>query len=837
MSDVKHAHPSSEQLAAFKEGRLSKAAVVALQAHLEMCAACRERVETTIVLTGRPPDTDSRNLQEAATVAPGVPAPAEPVRVPAALAEHPRYRIQELLGTGGMGSVYKAEHRMMERLVALKVISPSLIANPDAVQRFHLEVKAAARLSHPNIVTAFDADQAGHLHFLVMEFVEGLSLAQVIEKRGPLPIAHACEYIRQTALGLQHAFEQGMVHRDIKPQNLMLTPKGRVKILDFGLARFASETSKAGLTRDTVSAPNSRLTLAGSIVGTPDYIAPEQVTDAHTADIRADIYSLGCTFYDLLTGRPPFPEGNTLQKMMAHIEESPCPVRTLRQEVSLELVCVLGRMMAKDPAERYQTPGEVARALAPFVKSALASGQETERTGEHAPVRSSPLLTPVPAIGKDTPPGAANEDERLGADRPRRRRRRTAPHRARHPWLIPGLGIGLLLVVIGLIAGKKMFSAREIGAVPPNASVMRPSVSVPEHWKKFTSKEGGFSVYFPSANLREVTLPLPLVNGEKKGVGALLPNDQGLYTVFYSELPAAVIQQPGDADRILDIIPIQVRGQGAKVLGEMKKISLDGYPGREVSLEAAGKELSALIRAIFPGREAALEIAGKGFVLFRIYLVKSRQYELVAVGTKERISSQETEAFLDSFQLTGKKVFLPKERADSPPSTNVSQPPSKPPEGWTELASQEGGFRVLFPSATPVHEKKTVPTQIGPLQLHIISVELPNKQGLYSVIYNELPFVTNPQDNRPIEPVVQNIKAYFQGARVIGEPKRIRLEGYPGLELNLEQSVAGPLIPVAGTLIMRIYWVKNRQYQIITGGRLTFTDNQRFFESFKLLSR
>jgi serine/threonine protein kinase len=639
MSDVKLSHPSPEQLAAFKEGRLGKAAVAALQAHLETCVACRGRLEATIEFTGSPPDTDSRNLPEAATVIPGVSVPADLAGVPAALAEHPRYRIQELLGTGGMGSVYKAEHRMMERLVALKVINPNLITNPGAVQRFHLEVKAAARLSHPNIVTAYDAEQAGNLHFLVMEFIEGMSLAQVIEKRGWLPIVHACEYIRQTALGLQHAFEQGMVHRDIKPQNLMLTPKGRIKILDFGLARFVSESGPhAELVQGNESGTGKRLTLAGAIMGTPDYIAPEQVTDPRAADIRADIYSLGCTFYNLLTGRPPFPEGSDLQKMMAQIEESPPPVRGLREDVSPELVCVLGRMMAKDPAERYQTPAEVVRALTPFIKSALAAGKETGQPSEHAPVRSDPQLPPLPAAtGETPPPRIAEAGEESVVARPRRKRSRSTRRPARPRWLIPGLVIGLVLVLPVLFVGKKVFST--------------------------------------------------------------------------------------------------------------------------------------------------------------------------------------------------------KERTDGLPSTTVSQPPPKPPEGWTELISQEGGFRVLLPSATPVHEKRIVPTPIGPLELHITTVVLPNKQGLYSVIYNELPFVTNPQDKRPIEPAVQNIKAFFQGTRVIGEPKKIRFEGYPGLELNLEQPAKGGPIPVEGTLIMRIYWVKNRQYQIITGGRLTFADNQRFFDSFKLLPR
>jgi serine/threonine protein kinase len=292
----------------------------------------------------------------------GATVPPVNTGVPAGLVDHPRYRILEQIGAGGMGTVYKAEHRVMERVVALKVISPALTAVPGAVERFHREVKAAARLSHPNIVTAYDAEQAGDCHFLVMEFVTGTNLATVVRQRGPLPVGLACGYIRQVALGLQHAFEQGMVHRDIKPHNLMLTSGGRVKILDFGLARFASETT-----------PALALTQASQIMGTPDYMAPEQATDARSADIRADLYSLGCSLYHLVAGRPPFADLPVIHKLMAHLECAPEPITAFEPSVPPGLVAVLDRLLAKDPARRYQTPAEVARALGPFVTGAAAS--------------------------------------------------------------------------------------------------------------------------------------------------------------------------------------------------------------------------------------------------------------------------------------------------------------------------------------------------------------------------------------------------------------------------------------------------------------------------------
>ncbi len=315
--------------------------------------------------------TAARDVHEAATVTgPAAVPAADPV--PPALAGHPRYRVLGLLGAGGMGAVYKAEHLRMERLVALKVISPALTGRPEMVERFHREVKAAARLAHPNIVTAYDADQAGDTHFLVMEYVEGTSLDQKVRQGGPLPVAEACEYARQCALGLQHAFERNMAHRDVKPHNLMLTPDGQVKVLDFGLARFVQEatTARAGPAPApgvTAGPAAAALTETGTLMGTADFIAPEQATDPAQADVRADVYSLGCTLYYLLAGHPPFPEGTALDKLTAHCERAPTPLTELRRDVPPALARVVERMMAKAPARRYQAPAEVAEALTPFV--------------------------------------------------------------------------------------------------------------------------------------------------------------------------------------------------------------------------------------------------------------------------------------------------------------------------------------------------------------------------------------------------------------------------------------------------------------------------------------
>jgi serine/threonine protein kinase/WD40 repeat protein len=357
-------HPAADELQSFGQGLLAPSAAAVVEQHVAACESCCRQLEEA------PADSFVGRLREAGKVSQATTADAaagtlaDAADVPAELHDHPRYRVLGLVGQGGMGAVYRAEHRRMERPVALKVINPGLIQNPTTVQRFHQEVRTAARLVHPNIVTAHDADEAGGLHFLVMEYVEGRSLADLVAERGPLPVAKACDYARQAALGLQHAHEQGMVHRDIKPHNLMVT-SGVVKILDFGLARLARAPETLA---DGAQTADSSLTGAGTVMGTADYIAPEQAADPRAADIRADIYSLGCTLFYLLTGRPPFPDGGVQDKIAQHANTPLPPLAALRAGLSPDLAAVVARMTAKDPASRYQTPAAVADALAPFAK-------------------------------------------------------------------------------------------------------------------------------------------------------------------------------------------------------------------------------------------------------------------------------------------------------------------------------------------------------------------------------------------------------------------------------------------------------------------------------------
>lgn len=363
------AHPSEEKLSAYNRGLLSPDEAITIETHISDCEAC---CETIVSLSSD--DTFVGLLKEARqlSIDQTLDHDSEPAQspsshrdIPPELAEHPRYGIVRLIGIGGMGDVYEAIHRKMERKVALKVINRELFQKAEAVNRFHREVKTAAQLSHPNIVTSHDADQAGDHHFMVMEYVDGVDLSHVVKDRGALPVAEACDYIRQAAIGLQHAHERNMVHRDIKPHNLMVTADGTIKILDFGLASLTPEAISAS---DAVEA-RSDLTAAGTIMGTPDFISPEQAEDARQVDIRSDIYSLGATLYYLLSGRVPFDDGSVMHKLNSHAQVEPAPLDSVRDDVPKELVAIASKMMAKDPDERYLTPKEVADALESFLRT------------------------------------------------------------------------------------------------------------------------------------------------------------------------------------------------------------------------------------------------------------------------------------------------------------------------------------------------------------------------------------------------------------------------------------------------------------------------------------
>ncbi|HJZ54073.1 MAG TPA: serine/threonine-protein kinase, partial [Gemmataceae bacterium] len=264
-----------------------------------------------------------------------------------------KFKLLERLGVGGMGQVFLGEHMFMKRRVAIKVLPPDKAEQPAALGRFYREARAAGSLEHPNIIRTQDIDQDGNLHYIVMDYVDGPNLLDVVKKFGPMDIGRAVSYVRQVALGLDHAFRNGIVHRDIKPGNVLIDRKGHARILDMGLARFFKDVSDL-------------LTLKYDdkiVLGTADYVAPEQVANSHSVDIRADIYALGATFYFLLAGHPPFPAGTVSQKLLWHRTKEPTPIRLIRQEVSEGLAAVIARMMAKDPRARFQSPAMVAAEL------------------------------------------------------------------------------------------------------------------------------------------------------------------------------------------------------------------------------------------------------------------------------------------------------------------------------------------------------------------------------------------------------------------------------------------------------------------------------------------
>jgi serine/threonine-protein kinase len=314
------------------------------------------------------------------------------------------YRVTDKLGEGGMGKVYRATETHTGRVVALKVIRPSLLSNPIVRGRYEREVKAASRLRHPNVVGVVDAGDTDGRVYLAMEFVDGIDLARLVREYGLLTVPEACEYVRQAALGLHHAHEMGFVHRDIKPSNIVVsgerhipdaTGPAEVKILDMGLVKAVGLDDGDG---------GTDLTRAGTVVGTPDYMAPEQAKHSKKTDHRADQYALGCTFYYLLTGRPPYPDGSPIEKILKHQADPPPPLQAVRPDVPDALAEIVARLMAKKPDDRFPSARDLAAALEPLTHytadDALIVTPRPPRTDGAAggppasPSTLAPLFTP-----------------------------------------------------------------------------------------------------------------------------------------------------------------------------------------------------------------------------------------------------------------------------------------------------------------------------------------------------------------------------------------------------------------------------------------------------------
>ncbi len=262
-----------------------------------------------------------------------------------------KYKLLGLLGSGGMCSVYLAEHTILHQPRAIKVLPKSRVADKSYLDRFYREGRAAAALSHPNIVRVYDIDHEGENHYLVMEYVEGMDLYELVKKRGAVSFGEAVDYILQAAIGLQHAHDVKLVHRDVKPANLLVTNGDIVKVLDLGLALFREEDHSLTMTHNE------------KVLGTADYLAPEQAVNSHEVDHRADIYGLGCSLYYLLTGRPPFPEGSLAQRIAMHQTKEPNPIDEFRPDCPRAVIEVCQTMMQKNRQHRFQDCREVARRL------------------------------------------------------------------------------------------------------------------------------------------------------------------------------------------------------------------------------------------------------------------------------------------------------------------------------------------------------------------------------------------------------------------------------------------------------------------------------------------
>ncbi|HEY1186500.1 MAG TPA: protein kinase [Gemmata sp.] len=595
--------PSAETLTAFARGDLSAEGLVEVADHIVGCAACGRALQLV-------PEDSLANLARAAAASPNTvhatrpPVPRGEPAVPAGdipngFADHPRYRILSKLGAGGMGTVYKAEDLWMGRVIAIKVVSPHLTAKAAAVERFRKEVRVAAQLNDPRMIIAHDTGEAGGCQFLVMELVDGYSLDRLVARRGPLAVPMACAFTRHAALGLQHAAEKGMVHRDIKPQNLMVTRKGQIKILDFGLARFAHAEAGADEAPRSAKVPfgagravsSAGLTNPNMLMGTPDYLSPEQAKNSHDVDHRSDIYSLGCTLYFLLTGKPPFAGAPTLiDKLLAHTNDEPVSPCEERPEVPEELDAVLRRMMAKNPADRYQTGAEVASALLPFTRSDSAKEPVFE-------VVEAVVVTPGPhssALGlrqtvSDTAP-VAQQPTLAEAPRPKRPRKKKASWwKRRKRAVVRGAVAALVLItaaVIANVARKKL--GEVIPDAPGTAKVNPPDAPPPA--RAATKGEKGEKTKDDKG-----TTAAPLV---------IAPPSKGVQVLFVL---------PSDGVWLDDFLPVRdyLTARGATVVtssyaGGTSKPAR-GTPGPDVAIDVLLKpdmELSDYAAVLFCGERA-----------------------------------------------------------------------------------------------------------------------------------------------------------------------------------------------------------------------------------------
>jgi serine/threonine-protein kinase len=363
------------------------------------------------------------------------------------------YKLLAHIGSGGMSEVYLAEHVRLARRVAIKILPVDRVKQGSYLERFQVEARASAMLDHPNLVRIHDFGNVGALHYLVMEYIDGDDLAARVRNEGPLPISAAVEIIAQAAEGLQHAHAKGLVHRDVKPSNLIQVRGGCVKVLDLGLAL---------VDQDEIGSLTARYD--EGILGTADYLAPEQVLDSHAVDARSDIYSLGCTLYFLLSGRPPFPKGTVPQKMLAHLKREPVPVSNLRLDVPEALRAIVAKMMAKDRKDRYRSCREVAAALRSW--SIEVQGSASGLRATDTAILGGSQVTQVndvvaPDVLPNTPPAS-------GQPVPVARTSQRRSLSQAHGYWAGGIAVASLAAVLAVLSG-----------MPARESVKLPTSTLP----------------------------------------------------------------------------------------------------------------------------------------------------------------------------------------------------------------------------------------------------------------------------------------------------------------------------------------------------------------------
>jgi serine/threonine protein kinase/Tol biopolymer transport system component len=449
--------PDQEELLAYAAGKISDQTANAVADHIDECTDCQAALETMddaedslVVRLRRAPARekyqDETQYEEAMGRAAAVFTTESAYAAQTTqLQEVGEYQLLEKLGEGGMGMVYKALQTKLQRVVALKLLPQNRMDDQKAVARFEREMAAIGGLDHPNIVRATHAGEHEGTSFLVMDYVDGLDLSEVARRCGPMPVSDACELVRQAAVGLQYVNDNGMVHRDVKPSNLMLTSEGQVKVLDLGLALLQEKQPT-----------ESEVTAVGQAMGTADYIAPEQAADSHTVDIRADVYSLGCTLFRLLTGRPPYVGKNyknAFEKMMGHVRDPLPSIRELRGDLPETLVAVIEQMLAKNPDDRLSKPEAVAEAMTPFAQEAdlsqLIGWAKTHDASPPAHAETLDGSSDPLADGNEEPAFLAEED-----NAPYARFRQTHPFSRRHSrWstMLVGLAVAGILAFAAIV--------------------------------------------------------------------------------------------------------------------------------------------------------------------------------------------------------------------------------------------------------------------------------------------------------------------------------------------------------------------------------------------------